>query len=233
MSATTVPLRPLRRGTIAKLWAGLLLLALLGAGLAWAGTSPLQFSTTTSGLRIRTIEAGEGAVITPNDLAGLDMVGRLADGTVFHSSQQAGQPDVFSGANFIPGLNEAILTMQNRGVYQVFIPPQLAYGATPPTGAPIPPDATLEFQVRVIGVLEGMAGMQGMLGGPGGPGGPPPGAPGGPPGGLPGGPGGPAGPVGPDELPVGSGGPPVGPGGPPAGPGAPKATPPPPAGAPR
>jgi FKBP-type peptidyl-prolyl cis-trans isomerase FkpA len=180
MSVTAVPLRSLGKGTIAKLWIGILLVILLGAGLAWLGTSSQQYTTTESGLRIRTLQEGTGATIKSDDLVALQMTGMLEDGTVFHSSARSGQPDVFGPDQVIPGLREALLTMKKDGVYHVIIPPELAYGSSPPPGAPIPPNATLEFRVQVVGVLEGMAAMQQMMGQQGGPEGqmgPPPGGP--------------------------------------------------------
>jgi FKBP-type peptidyl-prolyl cis-trans isomerase FkpA len=210
MSVTAVPLHPLGKGTIVKIWIGILAVVLLGAGLAWAGTSGQQYATTESGLRIRTLKEGTGKTITNQDLLALNMTGMIKGGETIHQSQP-GQPDIFAPDQVIPGLREALLTMKKDGVYQVVIPPELAYGATPPPGAPIPPNATLEFRVQVLGVLEGMASMQQMMGqqgqqGPGGPGGP---------GGMeqmgPGGPGGPGqmGPGGPESM-----GPPPSPRGP-------------------
>jgi FKBP-type peptidyl-prolyl cis-trans isomerase FkpA len=209
MSVTAVPLHPLGKGTIAKLWIGILAALLLGAGLAWLGTSGQQYAITESGLRIRTLKEGTGKTITSQDLLALNMTGMIKGGETIHQTQPS-QPDIFAPDQVIPGLREALLTMKKDGVYQVIIPPELAYGATPPPGAPIPPNATLEFRVQVLGVLEGMAAMQQMMGQQGqqGPGG-----------GLeqmaPGGPGGPE-QMGPPQGPAGPGqmGPPPGPGGP-------------------
>jgi hypothetical protein len=64
MSVTAVPLHPLSKGTIVKLWIGILAVLLLGAGLAWIGTSAQQYTTTESGLRIRTLKEGTGKTIT-------------------------------------------------------------------------------------------------------------------------------------------------------------------------
>ena len=210
MSVTAVPLRPLSKGTIVKLWIGILAVLLLGAGLAWVGTAGQQYTVTESGLRIRTLQEGTGKTITEQDLLALNMTGMIKGGEKIHQSQP-GQPDIFAPDQVIPGLREALLTMKKDGVYQVVIPPELAYGATPPAGAPIPPNATLEFRVQVLGVLEGMASMQQMMGQQGqqGPGGPEQMGPGGP-----GGPGamdqmGPQGPAGPEQM-----GPPPNPRGP-------------------
>ena len=61
MSAVTaVPLRPLARGAVLKLWIGLLVLVLAAAGLAWWGTQGLQIVTLDSGVRYRVVEEGSG-----------------------------------------------------------------------------------------------------------------------------------------------------------------------------
>jgi hypothetical protein len=58
MSVTAVPIRPLARGSLLKLWIGLVVLALGAAAFAWFGTKPFQVVTTESGLRYRVIEEG-------------------------------------------------------------------------------------------------------------------------------------------------------------------------------
>jgi len=185
MSATAVPLRPLDRGTVAKFWAGILLLILLGAGLAWLGTSSQQYTVTDSGLRYRVLEAGEGDAMTPNDLAQLDYEIRKADGTVLDSSARTGQAIPATVNSPFPGLREVMLQVRQGGVYQAFISAEKALGQPIPAGGPVAGNEVLEFRLRAGSILKGMAAMQQMMGqggaqGPGGPGGPGPG-PGGPP----------------------------------------------------
>ena len=60
MSVTAVPIRPLARGSVLRLWIGLLLLVLAAGALAWYGTRGQQIVTTPSGLRYRVIEAADG-----------------------------------------------------------------------------------------------------------------------------------------------------------------------------
>lgn len=200
-SVTAVPLQPLKKGTIAKLWIGLLAVVLLGVGLAWIGTAKQQVSETSNGVRYRVVETGSGPTVTPADLVGLEFEIRKADGTVLDSTARSGQPLPASVDSPFPGLREVILQMREGGVYQVWAPAQVALGQALPPGAPVANDEVLEFRLRVGSILEGMAAMQQMMGGPGGPGGPggAPGGPGGP--GAPGGPGGPA-PTGPGAGPA-------------------------------
>jgi FKBP-type peptidyl-prolyl cis-trans isomerase 2 len=156
---TAVPIRPLARGSMVKLWLALLLLCLAGAGLAWIGTGPLQVITTPTGLRYRVIAAGEGAAITPADLVQLDYVGR-ANGREFDSSASHGQPLVTGTSGMIPGFGEALLLMRTGSRMRVWIPPHLAYNGQVPPGAPFGPNDTLEFDLHVIQVAPGMAAAQ-------------------------------------------------------------------------
>ena len=197
-SVTAVPLQPLKKGSIAKLWIGILAVVLLGIGLAWIGTAKQQITEAANGVRYRVVETGEGPTVTPADLVGLEFEIRKADGTVLDSTQRSGQPLPASVDSPFPGLRDVILQMQEGGVYQVWAPAQVALGQALPPGAPVANDEVLEFRLRVGSILEGMAAMQQMMGGAGGPGGP--GGPGGAPG-APGGPGGPA-PTGPGAGPA-------------------------------
>jgi FKBP-type peptidyl-prolyl cis-trans isomerase FkpA len=61
----------------------------------------------------------------------------------------------------IPGFAQALTQMQKGGRYKVQIPSRLAYGAEPPAGGPIPPNANLEFDVHVVQIVPNAALMQG------------------------------------------------------------------------
>ena len=79
----------------------------------------------------------------------------------------------------IPGFKDALLQMQKGGSYTVDIPSELAYGAEPPQGAPIPPNADLVFEIELIDFMSRdeaeerynrmMQAMQAMQAGQGGP----------------------------------------------------------------
>ena len=172
MSVTAVPIRPLARGSLLKLWIGLVVLALGAAALAWFGTVPLQVVTTDSGLRYRVIEAGEGPTVTPADLVALRYELRKADGTLIQDSDQTGQPFVTSTEGLFPGFAEGLQLMQAGGRYRLWIPPGLHVTQPMPAGAPFGPDDTLVFEVEVLQIAPGMAAMQQLMGGGGAPGGP-------------------------------------------------------------
>ena len=61
MSAiTAVPLRPLARGSVLKLWIALVLLVGVAGGLAWWGTRGVQVITLDSGATVKTVRQGTG-----------------------------------------------------------------------------------------------------------------------------------------------------------------------------
>ena len=209
MSAVTaVPIRPLAKGTVLKLWLALLVLCVAGAALAWVGTSRLQIVTTETGVRFQTIVAGDGPTVTPADLVAMRYRPTKLDGTEIEDSDQTGQPFVASTDRVFPGFGEAMQLMQAGGRYRIWIPPgQHVQGPMPP-GAPFSAEDTLVFDIRVLQIAPGMAAMQNMMGPPGAP---PPGAEGLPPGALPPGAEGPppgAPPPGAERLPPGAEAPP-------------------------
>jgi len=166
MSVSQVPLRPLKRGSLAKLWLGILLLVGAALLLAWAGAGAMRGETTASGLQFRTLQAGEGPLIKPVDGVVIEYEGRLENGTVFDSSR--GEPVPMIAGQVIPGFAEGLQMMQKGGRYTIRIPAELAYGASPPPGSPIPPNAPLEFDVHVVQVVPNaalMMGQQGQAGG--------------------------------------------------------------------
>lgn len=186
-SATAVPLRPLARGSMLKLWLALIVLGVAGGALAWVGTSHAQRTTTASGLQYQVIREGEGDLITSNDALRIHLVGRRENGEIFASTLNS-QPEETTPDSFITGFGEALKLMRKGSRYRVWIPPHLGYQGTPPPSAPFRPDETLTFDIQVVDVAPGaaqmlqmqqlqqMQQMQQMRGGAGGP----PGGPGGP-----------------------------------------------------
>jgi FKBP-type peptidyl-prolyl cis-trans isomerase FkpA len=164
MSAVTaVPIRPLARGSVLKLWIALLLLAAAAAGLAWWATAPIQRETTPTGLQYKELKAGEGPRMTPNDVIAFHYDGRTQNGVPFDSSTSRGQPFVTTVSGLIPGMAEGLQLMQAGGRYRIWIPPNLGYGpGRIPQGAPFNERDTLVFDIEVLQILPGMAGMYEM-----------------------------------------------------------------------
>jgi peptidylprolyl isomerase len=99
-------------------------------------------------------EAGAGEQPVPGDRVAVHYTGTLADGTVFDSSYERGQPIEFvlGQGMVIPGWERGIAMMREGGKATLIIPPELAYGpqGSPPT---IPPNATLTFEVELVEVF--------------------------------------------------------------------------------
>jgi FKBP-type peptidyl-prolyl cis-trans isomerase FkpA len=152
MSVTAVPLRPIKKGSVAKLWAALVVLALLAGALAWWTTGHHRFTRTASGLRFQVVKEGEGPTPGPKDFAMVNYVGRLTNGTVFDSNvgQQPAPFPVAEGAT-VKGFAEALRMMRKGGIYRLRIPPELGYGSR--DMGQIPPNSTLEFDVAVRAIM--------------------------------------------------------------------------------
>ncbi|HEX3905758.1 MAG TPA: FKBP-type peptidyl-prolyl cis-trans isomerase [Polyangia bacterium] len=100
------------------------------------------------------VKVGEGATATKGKMISVHYTGRLTDGTKFDSSLDRGQPIDFplgSGV-VIKGWDQGIEGMKVGGKRKLTIPPDLAYGARGTPGGPIPPNATLVFDVELVGV---------------------------------------------------------------------------------
>ena len=76
--------------------------------------------------------------------------GTLTNGNEFDSSHKRGQPATFQVGKVIRGWTEALQLMKEGSKWELFIPPQLAYGDRG-TGS-IPPNSTLIFEVELISV---------------------------------------------------------------------------------
>ena len=109
--------------------------------------------TTPSGLEYQVLVAGAagGPTVRPSDRVMVHYRGRLLDGTEFDSSYSRGQPAQIVASNVIQGWQEALALMSPGAKWRLFIPPDLAYGAKPPTPQ-IPPNALLVFEVELLSI---------------------------------------------------------------------------------
>ena len=130
--------------------------------------------TTASGLQYQVISQGTGARPGPNDTVEINYTGSFVNGQVFDASAKhpGGGAAKIPLAGVIPGFREGLQLMQTGGHYKLFIPSSLAYGAEPQP--PMPPNATLIFDVTLVstGPTPAGSGQQGG-GAPGAPGGAP------------------------------------------------------------
>lgn len=150
VEVTRVPLQPLKKGSLAKLWLALAAVVLAGAAMAYV--------TVPKGVSVTEIKAGLGKSPTIEDVVFVKYKGMLADGTVFDESQDfpVPVPGIFPEGTplllqeMIPGFQEGIVQMQKGGKYTLFIPSEKAYGANPQPGSPIPPNADLTFEIEIV-----------------------------------------------------------------------------------
>lgn len=108
-------------------------------------------TTTASGLQYKQLETGNGAKPTTSDRVKVHYHGTLTDGTVFDSSYERGEPIVFPVTGVIAGWVEGLQLMNVGSKFELTIPAHLAYGANG-SGPVIGPDATLVFQVELLGI---------------------------------------------------------------------------------
>ena len=125
MSVTAVPLHPLKKGSVAKLWIALILLAALAAAFAWWGTSAFQPVKTGSEVTVRTLAAGAGAKITDQDVVALHykLHVKSLDAAVVEDSRAGGQPLVTTTQGVYPGFGEGLQHMRPGGSYILTLPP--------------------------------------------------------------------------------------------------------------
>ncbi len=113
--------------------------------------------TTASGLQYKVLNAGDAkaAAVLATDDVSVNYRGKLLDGTEFDSSYARGMPATFKINGVIKGWQEALVLMKPGAKWQLFIPPELAYGDAPRPG--IPAGSLLIFEVELLSVKDSAA----------------------------------------------------------------------------
>ena len=104
--------------------------------------------TTASGLQYKILAAGDKKAppIALTDTVTVEYRGKLADGMEFDSSYSRGVPATFPVNGVIKGWQEALVLMKPGAKWQLFVPPELAYG--PRAQQKIPANSLLIFDVK-------------------------------------------------------------------------------------
>jgi len=183
---TAVPLRPIAKGSLVKLWVGVAAVLAVAIGGAYVGTSkpiamamtPEEFLAanadhggvvqTPSGLQYEVLKQGNGPKPGANDIVLVNYEGKLLSGKVFDSTKTDGKPRPMPIGGTIPGWVEGLQLMNQGSTYRFWIPPNLAYGPNGAGGGVIPPNAVITFDVELLAIAPAQMGLGGMPPGHGG-----------------------------------------------------------------
>ncbi len=105
---------------------------------------------TDSGLQYKVIDLGDGPKPTATDKVKVHYRGTLLNGEEFDSSYARGEPISFQLDRVIPGWTEGVQLMSVGSKFMFYIPSDLGYGTS--GGGPIGPNATLIFQIELLGI---------------------------------------------------------------------------------
>jgi FKBP-type peptidyl-prolyl cis-trans isomerase FklB len=108
--------------------------------------------TLDSGLQYKVIKAGSGQLPSLDDTVSLNYRGRLINGKEFANTFK-GKPVTFPVKKFIPGWREALQRMPVGSKWELYVPPELAYGEKK-AGRKIPPNSTLVFEVELLSIAK-------------------------------------------------------------------------------
>lgn len=105
-----------------------------------------------SGIQYRIIEEGDGARPTMESTVKVHYRGSKANGLEFDSSFARGVPEQFTVNSVLKGWQEVLPLMKTGSTWQIFVPPELAFGArgNPPVG----PNEALIFDLKLVEIVQ-------------------------------------------------------------------------------
>ncbi len=114
-----------------------------------------DYRDTKNGVKIYTIEEGDGEAPQLGDTVSVHYRLWLEDGTQIDNSYDRGQPFPFviGAGSTIPGWEEGVLNMVNGETAQIIVPPALGYGEA--DSGPIPGNSTLIFEITIVDIVPG------------------------------------------------------------------------------
>ena len=109
---------------------------------------------TASGLVYRPLKDGSGASPAAADVVRVHYRGTFPDGKEFDSSFKRNQPAEFPLNRVIPCWTEGVQKIKVGGKAKLTCPAKIAYGERGTPGGPIPPNAVLQFEVELLGIVK-------------------------------------------------------------------------------
>ena len=134
----------------------ILLMAMLAAAGCGSANSVAATSTSVGVFTTTDLVAGTGATAATGNTVSVNYAGWLYDTTKANSKGTSIDPGpgpisfVVGGSGIIQGFSQGVIGMKVGGQRRVIIPPELAYGSSPPSG--IPANATLIFDITLNSV---------------------------------------------------------------------------------
>jgi FKBP-type peptidyl-prolyl cis-trans isomerase len=115
-------------------------------------TAKGETKTTKNGVKYETLKAGTGEELKPGMVAKLNYEGKLENGTVFDTTGKNPRGMTIGTGQLIKGWEEGLPGMRVGETRKLIIPPAMGYGANGDRQGKIPPNATLIFEVELLGL---------------------------------------------------------------------------------
>ncbi len=131
-----------------------LIVVLVASTVSAIAAGPTAPVVTASGVSYLELVAGKGASPAASDTVRVHYRGSFPDGREFDSSIARGEPAEFPLNRVIKCWTEGVQKMKVGGKARLVCPPALAYGERGTPGGPIPPNATLHFDVELLGIVK-------------------------------------------------------------------------------